>query len=79
MRCVKILSYTIPMYGNKHAIPYGKMLVEHEGKEKTVPFGGFDMGAGLQFITFERKIFFFRNVGGLYSPRFVFDGEETAQ
>ena len=79
MRCVKILSYTIPMYGNKHAIPYGKMLVEHEGKEKTVPFGGFDMGAGLQFITFERKRFFFRNVGGRSSPRVVVEGGVTAR
>lgn len=78
MRCMKILSYTIPMYGNKRNTPYGKMLVEHEGEQKVVPFGDFDMSTGLSYITFNRKRYYFRNVGSLYSPKFVFEEEESA-
>ena len=33
MEVKKILSYTIPLYGNRRIFPYGRMRVEHEGKE----------------------------------------------
>jgi hypothetical protein len=65
MRCVSILSYTVPLYGNHHIFPYGEMLVEHQGEEKVVKFSDFS-------ITFNRKRFFFRNVGDLYHPKFEF-------
>ena len=41
MRCVSILSYTVPLYGNHHIFPYGEMLVEHQGEEKVVKFSDF--------------------------------------
>lgn len=72
MRCMKILSYTIPTAGNKRSLPYGTMKVEHEGKTKTVPFGNID-GLGRNFITFQRKRYYFKNTGGLYDPKFEFD------
>lgn len=77
MRCVKLLSYIIPMHGNKHVNPYGKMLVEHEGEQKTVKFG--DLEAGRPYIVFNRKRYYFQNEGGLYNPKFVFEGEEAVQ
>lgn len=73
MRCVEIRDYTIPMFGNKRAFPYGKMLVEHEGRQKVVAFG--DLEAGRPYIVFDRKRYYFQNEGSLYNPKFVFEGE----
>ena len=71
MRCVKLLDYTIPMFGNKRSTTYGNMLVEHEGIQKVVRFGVVD-GQGRNYIVFNRKRYFFRNTGSLYAPTFVF-------
>lgn len=78
MHCVKLLSYTIPMYGNSRIFPYGKMLVEHDGEQKAVRFGEIAAN-GRFFIAFKLKRYYFHNVGSLYNPKFVFDGEEAAQ
>ena len=72
MSCIKILSYIIPYFGNRRILPYGKMEVEYNGERKTVKFGDVD-SCGTFFIVFNRKRFYFRNVGGLYSPIFQFD------
>lgn len=74
MECVKILSYTIPMFGNRRSWLYGKLLVKHNSKEKVVRFGKTDE-VGRNYITFNRKRYYFRNVGDLYSPKIVFEGE----
>lgn len=71
MRVKKILSYTIPLYGNRRIFPYGRMRVEHEGKEYLVRFGDID-DQGRFYITAARRRFYFRNTGSLYSPRFEF-------
>ena len=75
MRCVKILSYTVPMYGNSRVFPYGKMLVEHEGVQKTVKFGEVTANGKLS-ITFNRKRYYFHNAGSLYAPTIEFEEEE---
>lgn len=77
MHCLKILSYTIPMFGNKRVLPYGKMLVEHEGEQKVVAFGGQE--AGRPYILFNRKRYYFQNDGSLYNPKFVLEGEEETK
>lgn len=77
MRFVRFDSYVIPTYGNRHSEPYGRMLVEHNGVFRSVRFGEVDM-QGRSFITFDRKQFFFRNDGSLYSPHIVFDMDEPA-
>ena len=76
MQVVRLDSYVIPPYGNRHTEPYGRMQVEHNGKRKTVRFGERD-SFGRSFIVFDRKRYFFRNEGSLYAPRFVFLSEEN--
>lgn len=71
MEIKKILSYTIPLYGNRRIFPYGRMRVEHEGKEYVVRFGDTD-DQGRFYITAARRRFYFRNAGSLHAPRFEF-------
>lgn len=71
MEVKKILSYTIPLYGNRRIFPYGRMRVEHEGKEYVARFGDTD-DQGRFYITAARRRFYFRNTGSLYAPRFEF-------
>lgn len=71
MEVKQILSYTIPMYGNRRIFPYGRMKVEHEGREYVACFGDIDH-LGRFYITAGRQRFYFRNTGSLYSPRFEF-------
>ena len=71
MRVKKILSYTIPLYGNRRIFPYGRMRVEHEGKEYVVRFGDID-DQDRFYITAARRRFYFRNTGSLYAPHFEF-------
>lgn len=71
MECIEILSYTIPLYGNRRIFPYGRMKIEHEGEETVVRFGEVD-SEGLYYITYNRKKYRFRNVGSLYNPVFEF-------
>ena len=53
------------------------MLVEHEGEQRVVAFG--DQEAGQTYIVFNRKRYCFQNVGSLYNPKFVFEGEEETK
>lgn len=71
MEVKKILSYTIPLYGNRRIFPYGRMRVEHEGKEYVVRFGNTD-DQGRFYITAARRRFYFRNAGSLHAPCFEF-------
>lgn len=71
MECIEILSYTIPLYGNRRIFPYGRVKIEHEGEETVVRFGEVD-SEGLYYITYNRKKYRFRNVGSLYDPVFEF-------
>lgn len=71
MTCTKIISYTVPMLGNTHTVPYGVMEVLHHNRRYTVKFGNLD-SEGFNYITIGRKQYRFRNVGGLYDPRFEF-------
>lgn len=75
MRFISLESYVIPTFGNHRCEPYGRMVVEHNGKVRTVRFGERD-SLGRCYITFNRHRYFFRNEGNLYSPIFVFEDEE---
>lgn len=61
----KICDYTIPMFGNKRVLPYAKLLVSDGITEKLRPI--IDDG-GRQYITFNRKRYYIKNAGNLYSP-----------
>lgn len=71
MKCVEILSYTIPLCGNRRIFPYGRMRIEHNGEETVVRFGEVDP-EGFNYITFNRKKYRFCNAGSLYNPVFEF-------
>ena len=71
MNCSKIISYTVPMFGNTHTVPYGIMEVLHYGRHYVVKFGKLD-AEGFNYVTIGRKQYRFRNVGSLYSPKFEF-------
>lgn len=71
MICTKVISYTIPMFGNTHAVPYGIMEVLHHDRHYVVKFGKLD-AEGFNYVTIGRKQYRFRNVGSLYSPKFEF-------
>ena len=55
----KIISWTIPLFGNKRIFAYGKLLVS-DGKTKEDSSGS--------YITFNRKRYRIRNNGSLYNP-----------
>lgn len=78
MEVKKILSYTVPLYGNRRIFPYGRMCVAHEGKEYVVRFGDLD-NEGRFYITAARRRFYFRNVGSLYAPHFEFYNPNEVQ
>ncbi len=66
-----IQSYTIPLCGNKHIFPYGKLLVRRDdGMKKSIRFGERRDGRG-SYTFFNRRKVYISNVGGLYTPRFV--------
>ena len=70
----KICDYTIPIFGNKRVLPYAKLLVSDGITEKLRPI--IDDG-GRQYITFNRKRYYIKNAGSLYSPRYVFSDERN--
>lgn len=55
----KILSWTIPYFGNRHTMPYGKLLVTDGETEKVVSTKGNTLESfpryGCQYIVFNRK------------------------
>ena len=59
VRIKKVISWTIPYFGNRHTIPYGKLLVTDGETEKAVSTKGDTLDTysryGCQYITFNRK------------------------
>lgn len=71
-------NYTIPYCGNKRIQPYGDLVISDGENRKTCKIQ--DDGAK-QYITFNRKRYYVRNAGRLYSPKFVIIGsiEDAAE
>ena len=61
-----VLKWTIPMFGNKHSEPYGKLLVGDGETERVVKTKEDSCGS---YITFNRKRYRISNKGSLYSPK----------
>lgn len=59
VRVKRIVSWTIPMFGNRHTMPYGKLLVTDGETEKVVSTKGDTLLTYqrfyCQYITFNRK------------------------
>lgn len=75
LNVIKILDFTIPLYGNKRIHPYGHMIVSDGITSKRVPFGyktdrnGFQVPPHHDYFTFNRKRYGYKNVGSLYYPK----------
>lgn len=68
----QIINWTIPYYGNRHIIPYGKLLISDGVDEKLCKTKGdteFDIGP--QYITFKRKRYEVVNKGTMYNPNLI--------
>lgn len=74
----ELRNYTIPYFGNKRTLPYGNLVISDGEGRKTCKIQ--DDGAK-QYITFNRKRYYVRNAGRLYSPKFVIVGsiEDAAE
>lgn len=70
MKILKILEYTIPMFGNKRSMPYGKLLVTDGIKEKVVKIKD---DTDKQYFTFNRKRHYIKQTGSLYNPNYVIE------
>lgn len=59
LRVKKVISWTIPYFGNRHTMPYGKLLVTDGETEEIVSTKGDTLDSykryGCQYITFKRK------------------------
>ncbi|MBQ3543488.1 MAG: hypothetical protein IJA34_00625 [Lachnospiraceae bacterium] len=71
-------NYIVPFCGNKRILPYGDLIISDGESRKTVKIK--DEGEK-QYITFNRKKYYVRNAGSLYSPKFVIVGsiEDVAE
>ena len=67
----ELKNYTIPYCGNKRILPYGDLVISDGKNRKTVKIK--DEGVK-QYITINRKRYYVRNAGSLYSPKFVIVG-----
>jgi hypothetical protein len=74
----ELKNYTIPYCGNKRIQPYGDLVISDGESRKTCKIQ--DDGAK-QYFTFNRKRYYVRNAGTLYSPKFVIVGsvEDAAE
>ena len=70
---LRILDYTIPLFGNQRCHPYGKLLVSDGKLQRVVKFGYRLDSRGCQenYITFNRKRYKYRNIGSVYYPQIV--------
>ena len=69
-RIKAVMEWVIPHFGNRHIMPYGKLLVTDGTKEKICKTKGdleYDE-SDYQYITFQRKRYRVINNGSLYSP-----------
>ena len=57
-----IISYTIPMFGNRRALPYGDLLIKVCRIRDSIDGG--------QYVTFKRRRYPVVNIGSLYSPAY---------
>lgn len=71
MRIIEIKSWTVPMYGSRHTVPYGLAIVEHNGAQKTVKLGRVDQN-GVTYLTFNRRRYYYKNIRSLYNPKLTF-------
>lgn len=59
VRVKRVISWTIPYFGNRHTMPYGKLLVTDGETEKVVSTKGDTLDSykryNCQYITFKRK------------------------
>lgn len=71
MKILGIVEYTIPMFGNRRRLPYGKLRVtDDEGiNSKVVDIK--DRDDGSQYVIYQRKRYGITNAGSLYHPSFV--------
>ena len=67
----KLKNYTVPYCGNKRRFSYGDLVVSDGEIRKTVKIQ--EEGVN-QYVTFNRKRYYVRNAGTLYSPKFVIIG-----
>jgi hypothetical protein len=65
--------YTIPFDGNKRLFPYADLLVSDGICKKMVRT---QEDGSRQYFTFNRKRYYVRREGDLYSARFVLDEKE---
>ena len=72
---IEIEKYTIPLHGNKHILPYGKIKVIDGKQWKIVNFGKIDE-QGRNYFYLNRKRYFFTNIGSLWHPKFIIKEEE---
>ena len=71
-RIIGLVDYTIPMFGNKRCMPYGKLKVTDGVETKIVSIKDGDASVGYkQYFTFNRKRYYIRNEGSMYAPNFV--------
>ena len=72
VRIEELLSYTIPLYGNRHFKPYFTALVTDGERRQVCRSKGdtFDDHAPYQYITFRRKRYKVINIGSLYQPNY---------
>lgn len=60
-RVKRVIEWTIPYFGNRHTMPYGKLLVTDGIDEKVVTTKGDTLDSykryGCQYITFKRKTY----------------------
>lgn len=68
-KIIKTLSYVIPMFGNTHNEPYGKLLIEHNGKTYKTEIRSDE---NQTFVIIDRKHYPVKNTGTLYHPNFEF-------
>ena len=59
VRVKRVIEWTIPYFGNRHTMPYGKLLVTDGTNEKVVSTKGDTLDSykryNCQYITFNRK------------------------
>lgn len=59
VRVKRVIEWTIPYFGNRHTMPYGKLLVTDGTNEKVVSTKGDTLDSykrySCQYITFNRK------------------------
>ena len=71
---IKVVEYIIPMYGNKRIFPYGTVKVTDGEITKFVKFSQDNKWLKPSF-TYNRKRYFMNNIGSIYSPKYILEGE----